>query len=70
MKYFTKTVTLSRRVVGHSARWEQVECRVDLAFDEERLFLELGQRALGNKSRRTKEIGGLVEAEVHIVGGA
>lgn len=67
MKYFTATVTLHRPVQGHPEK--ATECRVDLAIDEEALFIALGNRALRNKSKRTKQMNGLITAEVHVKGG-
>jgi len=74
MKHFTTTLTINRRVrsrfgAGGSLIWttEPHTCRVDLAVDVDGLMRVLGTKALGNKSKRAVECGGLIKAEVHII---
>ena len=62
MKFLTGIVELTRPVQGTPL--QRVKARVDLSIDDHALFVELGNRALRNKSKRTVEIGGLVIASV------
>ena len=75
MKHFTATLTINRRVrsrfgEGGELIWttEPHTCRVDLAVDVDALMRVLGEKALGNKSKRAVECGGLVECSVHVKG--
>jgi len=65
MKHFTMNLELERRAPNHSARMERVPCRVDLLIDEERLMRALGTKALSNKSKRSREVDGLIVVKVH-----
>jgi hypothetical protein len=64
MKYFTDKVTLHRRtsVFGY----EPTLCRVDVAINMEALFRLIGERALDNKNKRTRLLGGIVTGEVRM----
>lgn len=46
------------------AGWVETEVKVDLEINWERLFDYLGGKALGNKTRRCRVLGGLIKAKV------
>ena len=71
MKYFTMKMTFRRRKTGtpHPAIWENVPCQVDLAINVDLIAQRLGEKALSNKSRKSKLAVG-VTCEVHPVGPA
>lgn len=64
MKHFTAVVTLDRMVDG---RWQKVQCRVDLAVDADALMVALGNRAIRNKSKRSRVMNGFVACEVRLI---
>jgi hypothetical protein len=71
MKHFTTTVTLRRRTGHGSPRtYEDVLCQVDLEIDVDRLAHKLGNKAIDNKSKRSKLSDGLISCEVRPKGGA
>lgn len=46
---------------------ETVRAEITLEIDETAIMRELGSRAIGNKSRKASEIGGLVKATATIL---
>lgn len=69
MKHFTVVTTLSLPRKGFDPIAKK-KCRVDLAIDEDAIATMLGTRALCNKSRQSRDIGGRICAQVHIIGDA
>jgi len=69
----SKAMALSRTIkasVGESGgiTWErrQFLCRVDIELDVDALMELIGRRALGNKSRSSRLLGGLIKGQVKV----
>lgn len=68
-QFFTNIVLKRSRMVSDGPNsfrrvTEEVTCRVDVTIDTERLFLALGTKALGNKTRKAGISGGMIVAKV------
>jgi hypothetical protein len=69
MKYFDIVVDLALPRKGFDPIVTK-KCRVGLAIDEHAIARMLGTRALCNKSKQSKDVGGRIVASVHIIGEA
>ena len=61
-QWFFATVTLRRLEDGNHV---DVRARVDVLIDFDELFRILGNKALDNKSKRTRALNGMITAEAH-----
>jgi len=69
----SKTMALSRSIKASISEsgvisWEsrQFLCRVDLELDVDAIMQMIGQRAIGNKSKSSRLLGGLIKGQVKI----
>jgi len=65
VKHYTTKIRLRRRTgLGSPHTYEDVFCQVDLTIDVDRLAARLGNKAIDNKSRKSKLAVGIT-CEVH-----
>jgi len=73
IKRHSKVMLISRRVKANVSEtgaiiWERrdFECRVDLEIDMVGLFELIGHKAIGNKSKRSRLLGGIIKGQVNV----
>lgn len=64
-KWFAQKVTLRRwqKLPNGLNGWDEVPAKVDVLIDFDGLYQLLGNKALSNKSKRTRVLRGLITAE-------
>ena len=63
-----KKITVSRREHVSQGKWIQryYRCRVDVELDLDGILQLIGDRAMGNKSKKSRLLSGLIKGEIQV----